>query len=46
MLGAYSGTLSNDQKAIGVCVKYIENQFETPAWEFLLNPSLQDRLQL
>ena len=45
ILGAYSGTLSDDQKAIGVCVKYIENQFDTPAWEFLLNPSLQDRLQ-
>ena len=45
VLGAYSGTLTNDQKAIGVCARAIENQFDTPAWEFLINPSLRDRLQ-
>ncbi len=45
ILGAYSGTLTNDQKAIGVCARAIESQFDTPAWEFLINPSLRDRLQ-
>ena len=45
ILGAYSGTLTNDQKAIGVCAKAIEHEFDTPAWEFLINPSLRDRLQ-
>ena len=45
ILGAYSGNLTNDQKAIGVCAKAIEHEFDTPAWEFLINPSLRDRLQ-
>lgn len=45
ILGAYSGTLTNDQKAIGVCARAIENQFDTPAWEFLINPSLRNKLQ-
>ena len=45
ILGAYSGTLTNDQKAIGVCARAIEHEFDTPAWEFLINPSLRDRLQ-
>ena len=45
ILGAYSGNLTNDQKAIGVCARAIEHEFDTPAWEFLINPSLRDRLQ-
>lgn len=43
--GKWSGIQTNDQRAIGVCARAIEYEFDTPAWKFLINPSLRDRLQ-
>ena len=45
ILGPAAGGLSNNQKAIGVCARAIEKQFDVPAWEFLINPSLKDRFK-
>ena len=39
------GTLTNNQKALQVCVEAIENQFDMPAWEFLLNAKNREQLQ-
>jgi len=45
ILGARAAGLSNDQKALQVCVDAIETQFDTPAWEFLLNATNREQLQ-
>jgi hypothetical protein len=37
--------MSNDQKALQVCVNAIEAQFDMPAWEFLLNAKNREQLQ-
>ena len=39
------GTLTNNQKALQVCVESIENNFDMPAWEFLLNAKNRELLQ-
>ena len=45
ILGPASGGLTNNQKAIGVCARAIEKQFDVKAYEFLINPSLKDRFK-
>ena len=45
ILGARAAGMSNDQKALQVCVNAIEAQFDMPAWEFLLNAKNRERLQ-
>ena len=35
------GTLTNNQ-ALQVCVESIENNFDMPAWEFLLNAKIEN----
>ena len=39
------GTLTNNQKALQICVESIENNFDMPAWEFLLNAKNRELLQ-
>ena len=39
------GTLTNNQKALQVCVESIENNFDMPAWEFLYNAKNRELLQ-
>ena len=45
ILGVRAAGLSNDQKALQVCVDAIEAQFDMPAWEFLLNAKNREQLQ-
>ena len=45
ILGARAAGMSNDQKALQVCVNAIEAQFDMPAWEFLLNAKNREQLQ-
>ncbi len=45
LLGPTAAGLSNDQKALQVCVNAIEAQFDMPAWEFLLNAKNREQLQ-
>ena len=45
ILGVRAAGLSNDQKALQVCVNAIEAQFDMPAWEFLLNAKNREQLQ-
>ena len=45
ILGPTAAGMSNDQKALQVCVNAIEAQFDMPAWEFLLNAKNRERLQ-
>ena len=45
ILGPRAAGMSNDQKALQVCVNAIEAQFDMPAWEFLLNAKNRERLQ-
>jgi hypothetical protein len=45
ILGATAAGLSNDQKALQVCVNTIEAQFDTPAWKFLLDAKNREQLQ-
>ena len=45
ILGVRAAGMSNDQKALQVCVDAIEAQFDMPAWEFLLNAKNRERLQ-
>jgi len=45
ILGVRAAGMSNDQKALQVCVNAIEAQFDMPAWEFLLNAKNRERLQ-
>lgn len=40
-----AGSLTNNQKTIQMCVEAIEEQFEQPAWEFLLNTKNRQQLQ-
>ena len=44
-LGPVARGLTNDQKALQVCVDVIENQFDMPAWKFLLNAKNRELLQ-
>jgi hypothetical protein len=45
ILGPTAAGMSNDQKALQVCVNAIEAQFDMPAWEFLLNAKNREQLQ-
>mgnify|MGYP001156689126 CR=1 FL=1 len=45
ILGATAAGLSNDQKALQVCVNTIEAQFDMPAWKFLLDAKNREQLQ-
>ena len=45
ILGPRAAGMSNDQKALQVCVNAIDAQFDMPAWEFLLNAKNRERLQ-
>ena len=45
ILGARAAGMSNNQKALQVCVNAIEAQFDMPAWEFLLNAKNREQLQ-
>jgi hypothetical protein len=45
ILGPTAAGMSNNQKALQVCVNAIEAQFDMPAWEFLLNAKNRERLQ-
>ena len=45
ILGPTAAGLSNDQKALQVCVNTIEAQFDTPAWKFLLDAKNREQLQ-
>jgi len=45
LLGSTAAGLSNDQKALQVCVNAIEAQFDTPAWKFLLDAKNREQLQ-
>ena len=45
LLGPTAAGLSNDQKALQVCVNAIEAQFDTPAWKFLLDAKNREQLQ-
>ena len=38
-------SLSNNSAALQMCVEAIENNFDMPAWEFLLNAKNRERLQ-
>jgi len=44
-LGPVANGLTNDQKALQVCVDVIEQQFDMPAWKFLLNAKNRELLQ-
>lgn len=45
ILGPTAAGMSNNQKALQVCVNAIEAQFDMPAWEFLLNAKNREQLQ-
>ena len=45
LVSGYGTGLTNNQKAIGVCARAIEKQFDVKAYEFLINPSLNDRFK-
>ena len=45
ILGPTAAGLSNDQKALQVCVNTIEAQFDMPAWKFLLDAKNREQLQ-
>ena len=45
ILGPVAGGLTNNQKALQMCVNSIEAQFNMPAWEFLLKSTNREQLQ-